>query len=82
MDPHPYRTVGRGERPGRGPWPDADVLIPLLVLSPAFLAVVVRAMVRGEALSAGATVCGAIVAATVGMSVSAWRARARQGRQP
>jgi hypothetical protein len=71
----PYRTLTTAQaKPGRrARLADADVLIAFVVLAPAFLAVVVRTFVRGEPFGAGPTVCGLIVALTVGMLVSAWR---------
>jgi hypothetical protein len=76
-DRHPYKasTASAANRAARRPLRDADVLIPLLVLSPAFLAVVVRTMARGEEFGAGPTVCAAIVLLAVAMFVSAWRDR-------
>jgi hypothetical protein len=68
------------EQPLREPLPDADIAVLLLVVSPAFLAVVVRALARGEALGPGATVCGAIFVVALVTAARTWRARPRTGR--
>lgn len=84
MSRDPYRTltVKPAKRPFREPLPDADIVILLVIVSPAFLAVVVRTLVRGEAFGTGPTVCGAIVVLALLMAASAWRARGRTGRLP
>jgi hypothetical protein len=78
----PYRSFATAPpgRPRRPPLADADILIPLVFASPAFLAVAVRTMLRGEAFGAGATVCASMVVLAVALVVSAWRARAAGGR--
>jgi hypothetical protein len=63
------------KRPLRERLPDADIVILLVILSPAFLAVVVRTVLRGEAFGAGATVCAALVIVALATAASAWRAR-------
>lgn len=64
-------------RKGRRPWQDADVVVPFGLVSPLFLAVVVRTVVRGETFGAEATVCAAMVVLFLVMAASAWRARRR-----
>ena len=61
--------------------PDADIVILLIALSPAFLGVVVWTFVRERALGSGATVCGALVVLAVLTAGSAWRARRLTGRR-
>jgi hypothetical protein len=77
--PDPYRTLteAHAKRRRREPLPDADIVIALILLSPAFLAVVVWTLVRGETFGVGPTVCGALVVLTVLTAASAWRARGR-----
>jgi hypothetical protein len=72
-----YRAldVDRAERPHR--FRDADVVILLAVVSPAFLAVVVRTLLRGEPFDAGPTVSAAIVVFAVLTVASAYRTRAQ-----
>jgi hypothetical protein len=84
MNKDPYRTLGinPAKRPLSERLPDADIVILLVILSPVFLAVVVRTLLQGEAFGAGATVCAALVVIALTMMVSAWRARGRTGRLP
>ena len=70
----PYRSVDTST-PTRHRFADGDVLIAVGLLSPAFLAVVVRTIARGEVFGAGPTICGALVVLAAAMSISAWRAR-------
>jgi hypothetical protein len=74
---NPYRSSAR--RPSlaarRRQLPDADVVILFLVLSPLFLGVVVRAIVRGETFGAEATLCGGLLVLGLAMAIAAWRAR-------
>src|SRR5260370_41976800 len=58
---------------------DMDVLVLLAILSPAFLAVTVHTVLRGETWGVGSTVCAGIVVLAVALVVSAWCARDFEG---
>ena len=74
-----YRPLaGRGKRVGQGPILDADVVILLALLSPAFLAVFIWAFFYGQDIGAGPTVCGALAVLAVAMTMAAWRARGQR----
>jgi hypothetical protein len=78
-DRHSSRTSPETQpRKGHRPLQDADVVVPLGLVAPLFLAVVVRTAVRGETFGAEATVCAAMVVLFVMMLASAWRARRRR----
>ncbi len=71
-----YRTLmSGGRRVPKGPMHDADIVILVALLAPAFLAVFVWSALDGQALGAGPTVCGAIAVLAVTWVASAWRAR-------
>jgi hypothetical protein len=55
--------------------PDAEIVVPMVLAAPIFLAVVIRTALRGEAFGAGETLCGALVAAALTVGISAWRRR-------
>ena len=84
----PYRKLAAApaSRAARSPMPDADIVILMLVLSPAFLAVVVWNVLRGNVIGPEATVCGTLVVLAARMALSAWRTRrpepARPGQPP
>jgi hypothetical protein len=61
---------------------DADVVILLALLAPAFLGVFLWAVLYAEDIGAGPTVCGALVVLAVAMSTSAWRARGSGPTEP
>jgi hypothetical protein len=64
-----------------GPMHDADVVILLALVAPAFLAVVVWAFMSGQSVGAGPTVCGAFVVLAISSAVSALRGRRRHRLQ-
>jgi hypothetical protein len=68
------------DRPARQPLPNADIVVLLAVLSPAFLVAVIWTLVRGEAFGTEATLSAAVIVLAVLSGVSAWRARARAQR--
>jgi hypothetical protein len=53
----------------------------MVLMSPIFLAVVIRTALHGETFGASETVCGAMVLAAAALGVSAWRGR-RTGTRP
>jgi hypothetical protein len=69
-------SVDRPTRPHRY-LRDADMVVLLAVVSPAFLALVVRTLLRGERFDTGPTVSAAIVVFALLTGVSAWRTRAQ-----
>jgi len=68
------------DRPAREPLPNADIVVLLAVLSPAFAAAVIWTLVRGEAFGTEATLSAAVIVFAVLAAVSALRARARAQR--
>jgi hypothetical protein len=72
-EPDPYRLAATRTRHRPSRLVDGDIAILALLLSPAFLAVVVRTIARGATFGAGPTVCGALLALTVAIAVSAPR---------
>ncbi len=78
-----YRPLaGGGKRVGRGPMLDADIVILLALLAPAFLGVFVWAVFDAQDIGAGPTVCGALAVLAVAMAMSAWRARGSGPTEP
>jgi len=78
-----YRALaGRGRRMGRGPMLDADIVILLALLAPAFFGVFVWAVFYTQDIGAGPTVCGALAVLGVAMAMSAWRARGSGPTEP
>jgi len=68
------------DRPVREPLPNADIVVLLAVLSPAFLVAVIWTLVRGEAFGTEATMSAAVIVLAVLSAVSALQARARAQR--
>jgi hypothetical protein len=79
--PHLSLVVDRARRPVREPLPDADIVILLAVLSPAFLLAVIWTIVRGEAFGTEATMSAALVVLAVLAAVSALQSRGRAQRK-
>jgi hypothetical protein len=77
IDESPYRsTAAQDERRKTShPLPDTDILVLLLVVSPALLAAFIHAMLKDQEVGAGPTVCGIIAVLAVAVFVSAWRRR-------
>jgi hypothetical protein len=82
----PYRSPAvREKRKIAERFPDADILVLLLVASPALLAVFIHALLQNEPIGAGTTVCGAIAVLAAAMFISEWRSsgrRAPKGADP
>jgi hypothetical protein len=64
-----------GAKHARRYLPDADIVVLLIALSPIFLTVVIRSVLRGDVLDVGWTICAAAFALSIAMAISAWRAR-------
>jgi hypothetical protein len=71
----PYRSSAGAKAAGAidTGWPDRDILILLALVWPAFVAVVVRAIARGDTFGSGTTVCGGIAILVPALFVSSWR---------
>jgi hypothetical protein len=73
-----YRTPAAPSPARRTLWsglkglPDREFLVVMAAVWPAFLALVVRTLLRGETFGAGATVGAAVVVAVPVLFVSAW----------
>jgi hypothetical protein len=72
VDPYRDGATVSSARKRRRHVHDVDVLVLLAILSPAFLAVVVHTVLRGETWGVGSTVCAGIFVLTVALVVSAW----------
>jgi hypothetical protein len=68
--PLPRATKGGPPR-----FPDADLVVVLLLLAPLCLGVVVHTILRGEAFGVQATVCAGIAVLAIVAAAYAWRGR-------